>query len=290
MKKVLEEQSLLEALEQWYPDSSRRTLRNWLKAGRITVDGDPINKASYRVQKDQILRMLTQKKIDSPLPILYEDEDLVIIDKPEGLLSVPLERKKSLNALEVLRSYYARETIYAVHRIDRETSGVLVFAKHLEARFAMHDLFKNHDLIREYQAITEGRFFDTKGVWTSTLVEDPSLKVRITDDPEEGRIAITHYEVVRIMKNTTFLKLTLETGRKHQIRVHCQEAGHPILGDKRYGSLNNHYHRLCLHAHRIAFIHPFSKKKIDVVAPTIGFMKQIESQAKMLQENLSKLI
>lgn len=278
MRRVLEEQTLLEALEQWYPDSSRRTLRNWLKAERITVDGIVVNRATFSVKKDQELAIIEKPKKVSELPILYEDDDLVVIDKPEGLLSVPLERKGSRNALELLREYYERDTIYAVHRIDRETSGVLVFAKNMEARCRMHDLFKNHDLIREYQAITEGKFIETKGVWTSCLVEDPSLKVRTTDDPEEGRIAITHFEVMRVMKNTTFLKLTLETGRKHQIRVHCQEAGYPILGDMRYGSLNNHYHRLCLHAHRIAFIHPFTNKELNVVAPTIGFMKQIESQ------------
>lgn len=277
--KIEEEQSLLEALEKWYPDSSRRTLRNWLKAGCVIVDGSRTKLATTLVKKGQELAILQVKPC--VLPILYEDHDVVVIDKPCGLLSVPLERKKAVNALELLREHYERDTVYAVHRIDRETSGVLVFAKHWNARLAMRDLFKNHDLIREYQAIAEGKFFTPKGVWTSCLVEDPSMKVRTTEDPEEGRIAITHFEVVRIMKNTTFLKLTLETGRKHQIRVHCQKAGHPILGDMRYGSLNNHYHRLCLHAHRISFIQPFTKKKLNIIAPTIGFMKQIESQKKV---------
>lgn len=279
--KATSDQVILELLEASFPDSSRRTLRNWLAAGRFTIDGQPVYKANHQVLKGQELKIGSRnQEKECPIPILYEDEHLVVINKPAGLLSVPLDKDTSPNVLMILREHYETNEVFAVHRIDKDTSGVLVFARSQRAREGMDLLFHNHTLTREYHAIVEGNMQAKKGSWKNYLVESAPHKVRSTKNPKEGKVAITHYEVVSVMKNTSFLRLTLETGRKHQIRVHCQEAGHPILGDKRYGSSNNHYKRLCLHAHRLEFVHPITKKRVDVQAPTIGFMKHVRANPK----------
>jgi len=270
MKKEIEQDlPLLDALEQLYPDSSKRTLRTWIKVGKVTVDGIVATRANDIVKAGQelVVGKATPGSVHG-LKILYEDPHLVIVDKPMGLLSVPLDREGAPNALKILREHYHTNSIFAVHRIDRKTSGVLAFAKGDEMRAGMDKLFKDHDLTREYLAIVEGNVFPEKGTWHSRLVERSPFEVVATTDPEKGRDAITHYEVVRNSPHVSFLKLTLETGRKHQIRVHCKEAGHPIVGDKRYGSTINPYKRLCLHAHRLAFIHPITGKPIDVSSKT----------------------
>ena len=267
--KIEEEQSLLEALNKLYPDSSNRTLRTWIKVGRVTVDGVVATRANDRVNVGQEL-LVGKATPDSihGLKVLFEDKHLVIVDKPMGLLSVPLDREGASSALMILREHYRTSSIFAVHRIDRKTSGVLAFAIGEEARAGMDKLFKEHDLTREYLAVVEGHVTPEKGTWHCRLVERSLFEVGVTTNPDEGRDAITHYEVVRTAPNVSFLRLTLETGRKHQIRVHCKEAGHPIVGDKRYGSTMNPYKRLCLHAHRLAFIHPITGKKVDVTAKT----------------------
>lgn len=275
MKKIAaQELSLLEVLEGLYPDCSRRTLRHWLKAQRVMVDEVVITRSNHSVKKGQEVSI--RKAIPRPIEefqILYEDPHIVIIDKPEGLLSVPLDNIEAKNALSILRKYYNSSSIFAVHRIDRETSGVLVFAKNEQARVGMDILFKNHNLTREYLALVEGHVSPLKGAWKSFLVEKSSFEVFSTTDKNAGRLAITHYEVIRSTPKCTWLRLILETGRKHQIRVHCKDAGHTILGDKRYGSKVNPYRRLCLHAHRIAFKHPTTGNNIDIQAKAVRFLK-----------------
>ena len=268
MKKIVQkEQLLLEVLESLYPDSSRRTLRTWVKVGKVTVDGRRADRATLLIQKGE--EVCVGKAPTPPIKgitILYEDPHLVIVYKPMGLLSVPLEKPGSISVLSILREHYQSQSIYAVHRIDQKTSGILVLAKSEKAREEIDKIFKNHDLIREYLAIVEGRLSTPKGTWESRLVEHTPFEVRVTTNPQKGRLSITHYEVIRTSAKFTYLRLVLETGRKHQIRVHCKEAGHPICGDKRYDSTMNPFKRLCLHANRIAFTHPFTGKKIDITA------------------------
>ncbi len=254
----------IEVLRQLYPDSSRRTLQNWLKAGRFTVDGEKMSRENEELQAGQVVRSKETFKpqLVKGLKVLYEDRYLIAIDKAEGLLSVPLddnERKK--HALGLLRDHYDTDQIFAVHRIDRDTSGCLIFARGKEAEQRMKDLFEKHDLKREYFAIVQGRMRESEGIWESRLLELENLKVVESD---EGKEAITHYEVLRRSAKYTYLKLRLETGRKHQIRVHCSSAGFPVLGDDRYGSNENPIRRLCLHAMNLEFIHPFTKKKLAI--------------------------
>ena len=256
----------LEALKQIYPQSSRRTLQQWLKGGRFTVDGQILYKDSDTLETGQILRSeeAFRPRTEGLLNILYEDRSLVVIDKPNGLLSVPLDTPSAQpNALELLRDLLRSDQIYPVHRLDKESSGSLLFAKGRESTDKLKDMFEKHDLEREYFAIVEGRLSEKKGTWDCTLKELPNFDVVVSYDPADGKRAITHFEVVRHSPKYTYLRLLLETGRKHQIRVHCQKAGFPILGDKRYGSTENPLRRLALHAQKLAFIHPFTGKPLS---------------------------
>lgn len=268
MHYVIESQiSVLEALRKLYPDSSRRTLQNWLQAGRFTLDGKPLRRTDAFLEKGQILQ--SQEIFRTPriprIPVLYEDRYLIAIDKPVGLLSVPLDdREAKQHALGILREHCNTDQIFAVHRIDRETSGLLLFARGKQAAERLNILFENHDLKREYFAIVEGRLKEDRGVWKCPLLELPNFHV--VESPE-GKIAITHFEVIRRSTKYTYLKLVLETGKKHQIRVHCRRAGHPIVGDKRYGSRENPMRRLCLHATSLELIHPFTKKPVCLHSP-----------------------
>jgi len=257
----------LEALRALYPDSSRRTLQNWLKAGRFTVDGKLLRREDEALAPGQVIRAQTSFRAQpvSGLKILYEDRYLIAIDKPVGLLSVPLDEGYSKrHALGLLQDHYQTDQIYAVHRIDRDTSGCLLFARGKQSEQKLKDMFEAHDLTREYCAIVEGRVKEEEGTWTSNLLELENFHV--VESPE-GKEAITHYTVIRRSKKYTYLKLRLETGRKHQIRVHCSSAGHPVLGDKRYHATEDPVERLCLHAWHIELVHPFTQKKLSVSAP-----------------------
>ncbi len=258
--------SLIDALRQLYPDSSRRTLQNWLKAGRFAVDGALVHKEQALLQEGQVLEAKTTFR--SPkiprMTILYEDRYLIAIDKPIGLLSTPLDDGGSAeHALGILREGYGTDQIFAVHRIDRETSGVLLFARGKQTAERLGELFEAHELKREYFAIVEGRLAEETGTWQCPLLELPNFQV--VESPE-GKMAITHFRVIRRSAKYSYLRLTLETGKKHQIRVHCMRAGHPVVGDPRYGATENPLRRLALHAILLELTHPFTKKQVRITA------------------------
>lgn len=252
--------NLLESLQTTYPDSSRATLQKWIKWGRVHIDGKPTTKATTPVTEEQTVTVGKKEKTEEEISILYEDRYLIIIDKPSGLLSVPADNDLP-SALSLLRQKYS---LQPVHRIDQDTSGTLLFARGTLSQEKFDKMFEAHALEREYLAIVEGHVAQDSGTWTSYLRELENYDMEVTT-PEEGKKAITHFKVVRRTKKFSYLVLHLETGRKHQIRVHCKEAGHPVMGDRRYGSL--HKERLCLHAHKISFTHPFTGQKISIEAP-----------------------
>jgi len=268
--KVPSSMTALEALRNIYPDSSRRTLQNWLKNGRVRADGKPIERENTPLSEGQLIQ--SKETFKAPkvpgVKILYEDRYMIIIDKPVGLLSVPLDDGHTKrDALSLLQLHCDNDQIFAVHRIDRETSGILMFARGKASEEKFDVLFEQHDILREYYAIVEGQLKDNTGTWESNLLELPSFHVIDTPD---GKHAITHYKVIRRSAKYTYLKLQLETGRKHQIRVQCQMAGHPIVGDQRYGSVENPLKRLCLHACTLGFKHPFTGKQIKFSSPLPG--------------------
>ena len=274
---------LIDALQHLYPDSSKRTLKHWLSGGRFFLDGQKILKENTVLEKGQTLSSVESFRPQKApgLKILYEDRYLVAIDKPVGLLSVPLDAEfvPKRHALGLLREHYGTDQIFAVHRIDRETSGVLLFARGKQSEEKLKELFEEHDLVREYYAIVEGRLTENEGSWESRLIELPNLDVVESHD---GRLAITHFEVLRRSAKYSYLRLTLETGRKHQIRVHCQAAGHPVVGDSRYGSLEDPMGRLCLHSSHLSLVHPFTRKKLSLTSPLPPIFQVLGASEKKL--------
>lgn len=273
--KIVSPISLIELLKHLYPDSSRRTLQNWIQASLFEVDGTPLKKEKDLLYPGQILKRnaVFKSSLIEGLKILYEDRYLIAVDKQKGLLSVPLDDSfMEKSALFLLRTRDPKSAVSSVHRIDRDASGVLVFAKGKEAQTKLKALFETHDLKREYFAIVEGRMKETKGTWRAPLLELPNYHVIVSN---EGKEAVTHFEVIKQSNKYTYLKVQLETGKKHQIRVHCQLAGHPILGDARYGSKENPIRRLCLHATVLEFIHPFTQKKVSFFSPLPNRFKKL---------------
>lgn len=260
---------VLNVLAKIAPDSSKTTLRSWIKEGRVTVDDEIIKRADFAVTKGQKVAVVNKKNyVEHKLHILYEDQHLVAIEKPEGLLSVATAFEKEETAHSLLKKHYYPRKVQVVHRIDQDTSGVMLFALSDQGYDGLKALFESHDIERSYCAIVEGNLSPIKGTWKSYVYEDANYMVHSSQNPEKGSIAITHYRVSSLSPRYSRLTLTLETGRKNQIRVHCQDSGHPIVGDKKYGSTSDPVKRLCLHAASLAFVHPVTHKKLEFISPT----------------------
>ena len=264
---VQQNETVLEALVKMSPDSSKTTLRSWLKDERIALDSQMVKIGSTPVEKGQTLT-LGSKSQPCKINILYQDCHLVVIEKPAGLLSVASHYEKQKTAHSFLKEIHKPLPVYPVHRIDRETSGVMIFALTEEARDNLKDLFECHEIKRQYEAIVEGHLEPSKGHWKSYLYEDKNYTVHSVDEPERGKKAITHFEVISIRKKTSHVTFTLETGRKNQIRVHCQDAGYPVLGDKKYGPCSISCKRLCLHATLLELTHPITGKWLSFRSPS----------------------
>jgi len=263
-----ESKSLLEVLASLSPESSKTTLRSWLKDGRITVDGQIVKQGNVVVEKGQKVALGAKVQLmGGGIQIIYEDKHFVAIEKPQGLLSVATAFEKGDTAHGILKKYYHPRKVYVVHRLDQDTSGVMLFALSEEGYEGLKKLFEVHSIERSYCAVVEKRLDPPSGTWESHLYEDSQYVVHSTDDPTFGRIAITHYSTRKSTPRYSLLDLKLETGRKNQIRVHCNDHGHPVVGDKKYGASSDPIHRLCLHAQLIAFKHPVTHKEMRFESP-----------------------
>ncbi len=206
------------------------------------------------------------------ITILYEDRDILVIDKPEGLLTVATAHEKIRTAQSILTDYIrvgrSRKKIFVVHRLDRDTSGVLIFAKSEEAMDRLKAAWKKNEKI--YLAVVHGRCQPESGVIENYLAEDEEYIVHAVPDSTQGRLARTEYRVLKTTKHYSLLELRLLTGRKNQIRVHLAGIGHPIVGDTKYGKYTREDEtqpRMALHARSIAFKHPFTGKELAFESP-----------------------
>ena len=196
------------------------------------------------------------------LAIIHEDRDLIVVDKPPGLLTISTDREKSRTAYFILTDYVrkgvakSRNRIFIVHRLDRETSGLLIFAKNEEAKFRLQSRWQ--DTQKTYLAVVHGRCEKRAETITTLLAENQARGVYTTKDARIGKLAHTAYTVLKETKDLSLLEVQLLTGRKHQIRVHLAGIGHPVVGDPRYGKERKAHARLALHAKSISFTHPFS--------------------------------
>jgi 23S rRNA pseudouridine1911/1915/1917 synthase len=265
--------TLLDAVGEVYPDSSKTSLRQILQSGRVRVNGEVEKDAKLQLDSDDVLD-IAQKSDRQALPegllILHEDVDVIVVFKANGLLTVATERERENTAQAWLNTYLGarrEERIHVVHRLDRETSGVLVFAKNFHAREQLKEQFAAHTVDRIYIAIIEGEMHPPAATIRSYLFERKDLRMVSVDARPDAKLAITHYRTVKTSAAYAMLEVRLETGRKNQIRAHLSEAGHPVVGDQMYGSTVNPLGRLGLHAKLLGFAHPTTGKKMVFTAP-----------------------
>jgi tRNA pseudouridine32 synthase/23S rRNA pseudouridine746 synthase/23S rRNA pseudouridine1911/1915/1917 synthase len=208
----------------------------------------------------------TRKHLPRGLEILYEDSDILVVDKPAGLLTMGSQTNKFRTAYYILTDYVrkgyskSRNRIFIVHRLDQLTSGVLIFAKSEEAKLRLQAQWK--DTEKKYVAVVHGQFAQKEGVISSYLAENKAFVVYSTTDTAKGKLAHTAYKVLKESRRFSLLEITLLTGRKNQIRVHMADKGHPVAGDCKYGKTRDRYRRLALHAKSISFKHPITGKQM----------------------------
>lgn len=275
-------QTLLDALQSLFPDSSKTTLRQMLRGDRVRVNGMPERDAKREIGgEDRVTIAEKSDRIDPRVRILYEDADLIVVNKAERLLTVPTDEVLYESAESFLNTYLggkAGETrAYHVHRLDRDTSGVLVFAKNTHVRDRLQEQFTQHKAERIYVAIVYGKLREPTGTFRSYLAEDRELRVRTVADARDGKEAITHYRVIASGRRWSMVEVTLETGRRNQIRVHFAEAGHPVAGDTMYGrGREEDLGRLALHAKTLAFLHPRTGKKMTFTAEVPKIFRDVK--------------
>lgn len=257
--------SLFEVLLQRFPEAKKNTVRQWLAQERVVVDGCIAKDGRASIDQWQKIEVMPKAIfLRDEVRLLHEDLDLVVVNKPEGLLSVATDFDIESTLHSILKKRRPGKRVFPVHRLDRDVSGVIVYAYSDLARKSLKEQFFQHSIDREYIALVEGVLSSDKGSWQSNLTENDAYFVKSS---KIGKLAITHYQVLERRKNSTLIKINLETGRKNQIRVHCSEAGHPICGDAKYRSQTNPFGRVCLHAHHLCFYHPQRNKKIAFTAP-----------------------
>ena len=249
-------------------------MRGWLAAGRVRVDGIVVRRGDAEVAPGaRISLQAAMPRFPASLRLVHEDDDVIVIDKPPGLLTVATERERERTVYRMLFDYVGSARprrssrpprLFVVHRLDRETSGLLVFAKSAAAKASLQAQFAARTVVRGYVAVVEGRVRDDAGTLRERLVED-AVTLRVRTSPR-GREAITEYRVRERRPTTTVLELELRTGRRGQIRAQLAALGHPIVGDRTFGATSDPLGRLGLHAAVLGFVHP-SRRTVRFASP-----------------------
>lgn len=261
---------LLDFLLETLTSKSRNNIKTLLKNHQVLVNGAPVSQFDFEViAKDMVsispYPVKKNGKRFSKLPIIYEDDELIVINKPSGLLSIADDKDKEHTAyrymMDYVREVNPKDRVYVVHRLDKETSGVLIFTKNEELKDAFQDSWNSLVKQRQYIAVCEGHFEEKSGTRISGLLQSKTNLMYSARNPKEGLKAITHYEVISEVEEYSLLKVNIDTGRKNQIRVHMKDLGHNVVGDDKYGSTLDPFKRLGLHARILEFDHPFNKEK-----------------------------
>jgi 23S rRNA pseudouridine1911/1915/1917 synthase len=268
---------------------SRNQAKDLLKFQAIAVRGKARVRHDTLLAPGDVVEFVSGRRPDdrslehAGLRIMYVDDAIVVVDKPEGLLSMGSEREKEKTAHRILNEHFkaltksTRQQIFIVHRLDRETSGLMIFARSESIQAVLQRNWKV--VTKRYLAIVEGTPSNASGTLRDYLMESKSLKVHRV--AKGGELAITHYRVVRTFSKWSLLELTLETGRKHQIRVQLAAMGHPIVGDRKYGATINLARRLALHSYELTFPHPVSGAPME-------FHSDLPNRLQALTEGRSK--
>ena len=274
-----QEGNLLDVLAKLFPQSSKSTLRKMLTSGRITVDGEVCFRAKHEVVVGSKIEILDKVKAaeESPSPkaqyngraldIIHEDDAILVVIKPEGMLSIATNKLETdtlhSRCVDYVQHSGARNWCHIVHRLDRDTSGVMVFAKNKEHKETLQLQFAERSVHRTYHALVEGRPEKNSGTVSSWLVEDKHLHVRKVSSTFKGaKKAITHWDIEDSDEHVSLIHITIDTGKRHQIRMAMKDLGCPVVGDEIHESSANPLNRVCLHATSLEFLHPQSNDPV----------------------------
>lgn len=282
---VNEETTLMPFLMSSMPERKRTSIKELLRHNQVAVNGTPISQFNSVLNPgDEVKVNLTREWrvfYNRRLKLVYEDDDIIVVNKGYGLLSMGNDKVKDGTAYSILREYVKwenpRNKIFIIHRLDRDTSGLMMFAKTIEAKETMQHNWNNMVLNRKYLAVVEGKVEPADGVVRSYLAENSEHEVYSTPDSSKGQLAVTRYRTLSSKNGYSLMEVELDTGRKNQIRVHMKELGHPIAGDRRYGASSSPIHRLALHAQTLRFVHPVTRKEMSFTTPVpSGFAKMVK--------------
>ncbi len=258
---------------------SRNNIKALLSHEQIWVNGEMIKQFNSPLKiGDKVTvnfgasREVKVSKTSKGIKILFEDEFIVAVEKDAGMLSMATDKEREKTAYSMLKEYLkgrdSMNKVFIVHRLDRETSGVMIFAKSEEVQQILQTNWNEYVVERKYIALVQGSVTENKGVIKSYLKENAAFVTYSSEtDKDGGKLAITNYLVLKRAKGLTMMEFDIETGRKNQIRVHMKDLGHPIVGDKKYGSTKNPLNRLGLHANTIKFKHPMTGKMMNFLSP-----------------------
>jgi 23S rRNA pseudouridine1911/1915/1917 synthase len=274
---------LLEFLYESFPDRSRKSIKSLLEQKQIMIRNQIVTRFDYPLAPGMDVIILKKKPSQNmtlrKMNLLYEDEHLLVIEKSAGLLSVATEKENEETAFSILKHYVKKShhhaELYIVHRLDRDTSGIMMFAKTKEIQLKLQDNWENAVTKRIYYAVVEGQVKNAEGEIVSCLKENKSLMVYSSKTPGDGQKAVTRYRVLKSNARYSLLEVSLQTGRKNQIRVHLQDIGHSIAGDKKYGAATDPLGRLGLHAGILEFFHPATGKCMHFETPVPAVLEKL---------------
>ncbi len=282
-------------LSMIYPDSSRASFQKLIKNGDVLVNGR-VQKASYLIHAEDLVSVSIPEAAstaivpeDIPLDILYEDEDLLIVNKPKGMVVHPSAGHYSGTLVNAVM-YHCKDSLSGingeirpgiVHRIDKDTTGSLIVCKNDQSHVKIAEQIKEHSVNRIYVGIVCGNLKEDEGTVEGAIGRHPTQRKKMAINEKNGKPAITHFRIQERFSNFTFVRFRLETGRTHQIRVHMASIGHPLLGDELYGGARSGFQQLqgqTLHAETIGFIHPSTGEYMEFSAPLPDYFEKLLKQ------------
>lgn len=257
---VKENEILIEFLKKMFSNLSKNSVKSLLHNEKVFVNGNMTTKYNYELNAGDVVEI--REKVAKNIDIIYEDKDIIVINKPSGLLTVATEKEKNKTAYHLVMEYLKKKNknnrIFIIHRLDKDTSGIIMFAKNERAKHLYQDNWNDIVKKRCYYAVIDGKMENKEGTIKSYLKENGNMVYSVKD--RSGKLAITEYKVLKERKTISLLDINLKTGRKNQIRVHMKENKTPILGDLKYGEKSKLINRLALHAYKLELINPVTKK------------------------------
>lgn len=274
---------LLTTLRTMFPESSTSTLRKMLTQGRVVLNGEVTHRAKHDLTTGDVVEVIERQRAEERTPpptpssdvdldVLFEDDALLVVNKPPQLLTVATDRLEvdtlHSRCVDHLRRTDPKAWCFIVHRLDKETSGIVVFAKHRQAKEDLQQQFHDREVHRTYRTVVEGHPTPPVGTVRSWLMEDKHLNVKaVNKNHPKGKEAISHYRVIASNQETAHVEVSIETGRRHQIRMAMQRLDAPVVGDDRHGATTNPFKRIMLHAFALEFLHPNNDDPVRFEAP-----------------------